>query len=186
MPRDTPPATKNPKTQPQQSRQPIRREPTSPRQQAKPKTVEKAPEPDVRKEGPSATIEEAFLRAGATVIEAAPVLRDFQKEAVSIVPTIVKRRPPKKPTKVENTAEPKDEPKEKSFATTVEDGEDEEVPAVEDVQRMQEVQELRQTLVVPSETPLKRPLEEEKKVEVQSTPVAPPKRRRMVNAAPDV
>src|SRR5271155_849359 len=106
MPRDTPPATKNPKTQPQQSRQPIRSEPTSPRQQAKPKTVEKAPEPDVRKEGPSATIEEAFLRAGATVIEAAPVLRDFQKEAVSIVPTIVKRRPPKKSTKVENTAEP--------------------------------------------------------------------------------
>jgi len=186
MPRDTPPATEKPKSQPQQSKQPIRREATPPRQQPKPKTVEKVPEPEVRKDGPSATIEEAFLRAGATVIEAAPVLRDFQKEAVSIVPTIVKRRPPKKSTKVENTAEPNDESKEKSFATTVEDGEDEEIPAVQEVQTMQEVQKVRETPIVPVESPLKRPLEEEKKLEAQPPPAAPPKRRRIVNAAPDV
>ena len=187
MPRDTPPAIQKPKPQPQPQPQPSqprsRREPTPPRQQPKP--VEKSPEPEVRKEGPSATIEEAFLRAGATVIEAAPVIRDFQKEAVSIVPTIVKRRPPKKSTRVENTAGQKDKAQGKSLATTVEDGEDDElVPAVQAAQTVQ----VRETPVVPTEAPLKRPLEdEEKRLEVLSSiPAAPPKRRRMVNAAPDV
>ena len=175
MPRDTPPATKKPKPQVQQSQKTTRPEPTPPRQPSKP---EKAPEPEVRKEGPSATIEEAFLRAGAPVIEAAPVIRDFQKEVVSIVPTIIKRRPPKKPTRMENRPETKEEPPRKSLATTVEDGEEEEVSAVQ----------VQETPSVPVETSLKRPLEqEEKKVEVPaSIPAAPPKRRRMVNAAPDV
>jgi hypothetical protein len=156
MPRDTPPPTKKPR---QQKQPPAVREQTPPPQ---PKSVEKVPEPEVRKEGPSATIEEAFLRAGATVIEAAPVIRDFEKEATSFVPSVVKRRPMKKPA---NPVDTKAE-EQKSFATTVEDEEEtgEETPVVET---------------------LKRPLPVEK-VEASAPAPAPPKRRRMVNAAPDV
>ena len=157
MPRDTPPLTKKPR---QQILQPVLREQTPPPQ---PKAVEKIPEPEVRKEGPSATIEEAFLRAGATVIEAAPVIRDFEREAASFVPSVIKRRPPKKPAKpVDIKAE-----EQKSFATTVEDEEEtgEGTPVVMHT--------------------LKRPLDVEK-VEVSVAAPAPPKRRRMVNAAPDV
>ncbi len=133
MPRDTPPPTT---TKPRQQL-PIPRKETPPPQ---PKAVEKIPEPEIRKEGPSATIEEAFLRAGATVIEAAPVIRNFEKEAVRIVPSVVKRRPPKKPTKpLETKLE-----EQKSFATTVEDEEDE-----------TEQEQQRATAV---ETTLKRPL----------------------------
>jgi len=161
MPRDTPPpSTKKPRQQ-----QPVPHEQTPPPQQ---KAVEKIPEPEIRKEGPSATIQEAFLRAGATVIEAAPVIRNFEKEAVSIVPSVVKRRPPKKPT---NPVEPKVQ-EQKSFATTVEDEEEE-----------TEEEQHRATAM---ETTLKRPLEVDRKVEQSTPPVAPPKRRRMVNAAPDV
>jgi len=119
---------------------------------AVPKPVEKAPEPEPVpvKQGPSETVEEAFLRAGATVIEAAPVLRDFQKEAVKFVPSVVKKRPLQKKgvkkveekTDVEEktnledlkTEEKEEEDKDtndemsvkKSFVTTVEDEEEDE------------------------------------------------------------
>src|SRR5438045_1423506 len=108
MPRDTPPLTKKSKPRPQSAQQ----DPPPPAQHVRPKPVEKPPEPALpSKQGPSDTIEEAFLRAGATVIEAAPVLRDFQKEAVAFVPTAVKRRPPaKKPErKVEEDAKTMDD-----------------------------------------------------------------------------
>jgi hypothetical protein len=173
MPRDTPPAAKKPK--PPTSQQPTirRRQSSSPQ----PKAVVKAPEPEIKKQGPSDTIEEAFLRAGATVIESAPVIRNFEKEAVSIVPSVIKRRPSKKPGKEARQNQPEqdldknDVEEPKLFATTVED-EYEETPVVVTTS-------VKDTSFV-TETTLKRPLE--KKVEV---PV-PPKRRRMVNAAPDV
>lgn len=184
MPRDTPPATQEPKpaVRPAQPAQPVRRESTPPQEQP----VEKLPEPVEPKQGPSATIEEAFLRAGATTIEAAPVLRNFEKEAAAFVPSAVKRRPaPKKQAikeeivegKVEGTGRP----------TTVEDAEDEE--AVQDSIKEETVKE---TPVSNGNAPpfladtLKRPLEVEMKVKVPSAPAVPPKRRRMVNAAPDV
>jgi hypothetical protein len=200
MPRDTPPATKKPKPQMQAV---VTREVTPPPTRTRPKPVEKVPEPVVVKEGPSDSVEEAFLRAGATVIEAAPVLRDFQKEAVSFVPSIVKRRPPqKKAKKVEDTAKvgAKDSVTdggvetsevvtkvEKSFVTTVEDGEEDE--SMGERQSPPAVQNT--TTSVPGvakpaipET-LKRPLEQDKKP-TETPPVTAPKRRRMVNAAPDV
>jgi hypothetical protein len=139
--------------------------------------VEKIPEPVVLKEGPSDSVEEAFLRAGAAVIEAAPVLRDFQKEAATFVPSIVKRRPPPKKVvkKAEEPVAEKVELVERSFATTVEDGEDDvSIPAAVETTESP----------IATET-LKRPLEEEKKMEVEA-PTAPPKRRRRLNAAPDV
>jgi len=170
MPKDTPPpamaAPMKPKIQ--QQAQVVQREPTPSPQQ---KPVIKAPEPEIKREGPSATIEEAFLRAGATVVEAAPVLRDFQKEATSLVPSVVKRRPQtKKLFKKTEQTEIKDE---KSFATSVED-EDQEVstPIIE-----------QNVAAVVEDTSVKRALESETKVE----PIpAPSKRRRMLNAAPDV
>ena len=203
MPRDTPPATvRKPKPQVQE---PIRAK-TPPKA---PKPVEKAPEPvpEPVKQGPSETIEEAFLRAGATVIEAAPVLRDFQKEAVKFVPSIVKKRPPPKKAlskgdeipKVEeangeDTVESgtKDEMTvEKSFATTVEDEDEDEIQRAVPIETPAISQPtLTEPVIskpVAPETSLKRPLEAEKKVEAQPPPAAaPPKRRRMVNAAPDV
>jgi hypothetical protein len=175
MPRDTPPATKKPK----EKKPDVKREKTPPRTQP----AEKIPEPIAPKEGPSDSVDEAFLRAGATVIEAAPLIRDFQKEAVAIVPSIVKKRPPpRKQAKIleEPVAEKKEveigeaekaEAAQKSFATTVEDG--------EDVLGKLDIEE---TFI--AETTLKRPLETEKKVE--EIPAAPPKRRKRLNAAPDV
>jgi hypothetical protein len=198
MPRDTPPLAK--KLKPVQPV--VIREPTPP-PVTRPKPVEKVPEPVVVKEGPSDSVEEAFLRAGATVIEAAPVLRDFQKEAVSLVPSIVRRRPPKKAKKAEETTkvssvETEEEKgdavksEEKSFATTVED-------AVEDeLEGTRESIATAETPIIPTppvvEPPvakpavqetLKRPLEQEPK-RTETPPVTAPKRRRMVNAAPDV
>lgn len=210
MPRDTPPATvRKPKPERQE---PIRAK--SP-PKAMPKAIEKKPEPEPEpvKQGPSETIEEAFLRAGAAVIEAAPVLRDFQKEAVKFVPSIVKKRPP--PKKAPKKEEEKEEERkgeerrddegvkgemavERSFATTVEDEleEDEttpmkrappaEAPAVAESTRMEPVIS-KPVAPATTEPSLKRPLEAEKKVESQPPlTAAPPKRRRMVNAAPDV
>src|SRR5579862_7381571 len=117
MPRDTPPAERKPKTP---APKPIvRREPSPP---PRPKAKEKSPSPPPPvKQGPSATIEEAFLRAGATVIEAAPVIRDFQKEVTTFVPSIVKRRHPKKPQRKENGSSVTEAPNTevvKSLATT--------------------------------------------------------------------
>ena len=180
MPRDTPPAPSNPKPQ-VQPRQPIR-EPTPP---PKPKPTEQISEPVMRKEGPSDTIEEAFLRAGATVIEVAPVHRDFQREAVNFVPSAVKRRPPPKKTKKpEETSEEKVNELEKSFTTTVEVADVEDgVPTTEAALAKEVLSEPSAPLVQPPDTRLKRPLQTEPK----SAPApAAPKRRRMVNAAPEV
>jgi mRNA biogenesis factor/WW domain binding protein 11 len=188
MPKDNPPST-TPHPRPQQREQPVPQRQRSP--PPKPKK-EKTPEPQVPKQGPSATIEEAFLRAGATTIEAAPVIRDFQKEAVSFVPTAVKRRPPlpSKPV-VEPVSEP--EPvaetkhvEKKSFATTVEDEEDEEGEALP----MQVPPRVKTptTKAVPEKRP--REVEPVPKAQVKPPqappPAAPAKRRRLVNAAPDV
>jgi len=181
MPRDTPPTEKRPKPR-EQPKPIIEREKTPPPQQVR---ADPVPEPVQPKSGPSETIEEAFLRAGATTIEAAPVHRDFQKETVKFVPSVVKRRPPpKKPApKTETKAEEPEKPTEKSFATTLEDAEDEDA----DVTPRVNSAEVKATPIAPSEPTLKRPLEVEKKVEPETAPpAAPPKRRRMVNAAPDV
>lgn len=219
MPKDTPPATvRNPKSE-QIPDRPLIRMKTPPR--AAPKPVEKAPEPEPVpvKQGPSETVEEAFLRAGAIVIEAAPVLRDFQKEAVKFVPSIVKKRPPQKKgvkkveekTDVEDlkTEEEKAEDKgindemsvKKSFITTVEDDEeDEKVPVRQStvgetiartktspVPEPSTAEPVPPQLATAPEPSLKRPLEQEKKQESQPPPTtAPLKRRRIVNAAPDV
>ena len=151
--------------------------------------MEKIPEPGIRKEGPSDTVEEAFLRAGATVIEVAPVIRNFEKEAASLVPSVVKQRPPpkKKVQKAYDNVDVKVE-EHKSFATIVEDVDDE-----DSVRGRRPGVLEKKTPVVPEQTPvvtetsLKRSLELEEKIEVESVPTrAPPKRRRMVNAAPDV
>lgn len=199
MPRDTPPLSKKPKPIIQTV---VTREPTPP-PVSRPKPVEKVPEPVVVKEGPSDSVEEAFLRAGATVIEAAPVLRDFQKEAVSFVPSVVKRRPPpkkgKKPedtVEVENAAGEKEatgvKSEEKSFATTVEDADEDESLGARDStvavgKPTMPTSPIMQTPVAKPAIPetLKRPLEQEKK-STEIPPVTAPKRRRMVNAAPDV
>jgi hypothetical protein len=183
MPRDTPPPTIKPRPRP--VTQPVARDPTPP-VPVRAKSVEKIPEPILPvKQGPSDTLEEAFLRAGATVIEAAPVLRDFQKEAVTFVPSAVKRRPQAKGRRKEeearetvdiaNVTDEVTQSVEKSLATTVEDVE-------EDTEEVAEV--VAQVAIAPY---AKRPLEEEKKPDIpRETPTAPPKRRRLVNAAPDV
>jgi hypothetical protein len=191
MPRDTPPAEKQVRPPPPK---PAFRNPTPEPIRPPPREREKSPSPPPpAKQGPSSSIEEAFLRAGATVIEAAPVLRDFQKEATTFVPSALKRRPPpKKPKEVKEG--PKIE-QTKSFATTVEDVDEAETGDAR----------VGETIVAEKspergEAPLKRPLEEEKveqpplvqpsaPVSVPATkapPAAPPKRRRLVNAAPDV
>lgn len=159
MPRDTPPATMKPKAQ-LQRQQPPRIEKTH--TPAEP--VTKAAEPIIPKQGPSDTIEEAFLRAGAITIESAPILRDLQKEAVAFIPSAVKRRPPpKKALPKEMKVE-----QEESLSKTVEDVAPVEIEPV-------------------AETILKRPLPVEAKSEPEHIPPpAAPKRRRMVNAAPDV
>lgn len=180
MPRDTPPATtKKPKVQAPQL---ARRDEAPPPQ---PKPVQKISEPEEQKVGPSDTIEEAFLRAGASVIEAAPVLRDFQKEAVGFVPSIVKRRllPNQKPKKAEQTVKEDVEGNgNKSFATTIEDADEEELVQTNPKDVVPE-----DPSVALLEATSKRPLEIEKKSEVESVVTAAPlKRRRLVNAAPDV
>jgi hypothetical protein len=197
MPRDTPPATRKPKPQMQAV---VTRDATPP--PTRPKPVEKVPEPVVVKGGPSDSVEEAFLRAGATVIEAAPVLRDFQKEAVSFVPSIVKRRPPQKKankvedvTKVETMDGVTDGAAtgeggmkvEKSFLTTVEDGEEDESVGARQSPPAEQKPATPVSMVAKPAIPetLKRPLEQDKKP-TETPPVTAPKRRRMVNAAPDV
>jgi len=177
MPKDTPPST-TPHPRSQQREQPItRRQRTPPR----PKK-EKTPEPEVPNEGPSATIEEAFLRAGAPTIEVAPVIRDFQKEAVAFVPSVVKRRPlpPPKPSVNLEKVVPVVE---KSFATTMEEVKDEEEESL--------VASVLPSVVTPPAQALPEKRQREVEVETKSQqppppPLAPPKRRRLVNAAPDV
>jgi len=215
MPRDTPPSTVR-KPQPQIP-QPTIRAKTPPRapKQVLDQPPKKDPEPALAKQGPSETIEEAFLRAGATVIEAAPVLRDFQKEAVKFVPSVVKKRPPPSTKKVLKNEEKEEEEGqkgrdtveggkgemrvEKSFVTTVEDEVDEtshvqqtgpaEKSSISEEPSLAETVPSRPVVIEPS---LKRPLETEMKVDAQppaaaaAAVAAPPKRRRMVNAAPDV
>jgi len=177
MPKDTPPST-TPHPRSQQREQPItRRQRTPPR----PKK-EKTPEPEVPNEGPSATIEEAFLRAGAPTIEVAPVIRDFQKEAVAFVPSVVKRRPlpPPKPSVNLEKVVPVVE---KSFATTMEEVKDEEEESL--------VASVLPSVATPPAQALPEKRQREVEVETKSQqppppPLAPPKRRRLVNAAPDV
>ena len=172
MPKDTPPPT-TPHPRSQQREQPVPQ-----RQRTPPRPTKKTPEPEMPIQGPSATIEDAFLRAGATTIEVAPVIRDFQKEAVAFVPSVVKRRPPP-PPKLSAKVERVESVVEKSFATTVEDGNDEE----------------EESLTGPSDAMPAKPSPEKRQREVevetkppqqQPPPPAPPKRRRLVNAAPDV
>jgi hypothetical protein len=184
MPKDTPPPNV-PQPRSQQRESPIAQRLRPPQ---KPKK-EKTPEPEIPKQGPSATIEEAFLRAGATTIEVAPVIRDFQKEAVAFVPSAVKRRPPppSKPTAKVEQVEPVVEKKDvKSYATTVEDAkdDDEENGPVSTPPRVKSPS----TRTAPEKRP--REVESETKQQPQPQqsvpPAAPPKRRRLVNAAPDV
>jgi len=202
MPRDTPPAEK--RVNPPVLKPVVRREPTP--EPIRPKPREKSPTPPAQ-QGPSATIEEAFLRAGATVIEAAPVLRDFQKEAATFVPSVVKRRPPpsKKPQRKENEV-PKIE-ESKAFNTIVEDVNEDEGEEI--TIRGGGGHEKRSAERSPErsvEAPLKRSLQDEEEetpslsqpplagagagaptpAPAPIAPTAPPKRRRLVNAAPDV
>ena len=180
MPRDTPPPTRTP-AQPPQREPIIRRDITPP---PRPKT----PEPIPEKQGPSDSVEEAFLRAGATVVEAAPVLRDFQKEATVFVPSVVRRRPPP-PTKKQQT---KVEEEERPHAT---DGA--EVPSDEVMRDVEEIATDEKTVVEtgPEFLEIKRTTEntgvaagDKSAIDtVPPTEDAPrPKRRRMINAAPDV
>jgi len=177
MPKDIPPSTA-PHPQSQQREQPvIQRQRTPPR----PKK-EKTPEPEVPKQGPSATIEEAFLRAGAATVEAAPVIRDFQKEAVAFVPSVIKRRPPA-PPKPSAKVEKVEPVVEKSFATTVEEVKDEEEESL--------VAPVLPSVSTSPAQPLPEKRQREAEVETKAQqppppPPAPPKRRRLVNAAPDV
>jgi hypothetical protein len=176
MPRDTPPPTRTPA-------QPPQREPTI-RRDITPPARTKTPEPIPEKQGPSDSVEEAFLRAGATVVEAAPVLRDFQKEATVFVPTVVRRRPPP-PTKKQQT---KVEEEERPHAT-----DSVEVPSDEVMRDVAEIAIDDKT--DPEFLEVKRTIENTgvalgDKSAIDTAPPtedAPrPKRRRMINAAPDV
>lgn len=180
MPKDTPPPNApHPRSE---REQPV---PQRPRTPPKPKK-DKTPDPEIPKQGPSATIEEAFLRAGASTIEAAPVIRDFHKEAVAFVPSAVKRRPlppPKPTTKIDLTEPLMEKEVKRSFATTVEDVKDEEdqgspapVPATAKDPPSTVGHEKRARGVEP----------EAKPQQLEPPPRAPSKRRRLVNAAPDV
>ena len=79
---------------------------------------------------------------------------------------------------------------EKSFATTVEEGSEDEETGTRTGAREEAVPAVRQVSEPSVEMPLKRSLEEEKVVVQEPPPAAPstapPKRRRLVNAAPDV